>query len=57
MFKIEKKEFVNKTFRIPKELVDELSTVAQKEGISMNELVIQCCKYALGDSNYLAGKN
>ncbi len=52
MFKIEKKEFVNKTFRMPKSLVDELSKVAQKENISINELVLQCCNYALTDSNY-----
>lgn len=50
MFQIEKKEYVNKTFRIPKELADHLAVVAQEESISMNELVIQCCTYALNDS-------
>ena len=49
MFKIEKKEFVNKTFRLPKELVETLAKVAQKESVSMNELVVQCCQYALKD--------
>lgn len=50
MFQIEKKEYVNKTFRIPKELADRLAIVAQEESISMNELVVQCCTYALNDS-------
>ena len=39
MFKIEKPEMVNKTFRLPLELVERLSTVAQNQGISL--------KYAL----------
>lgn len=47
MFKIEKKEFINKTFRMDKTLVERLAKVAQEENISVNSLVIQCCSYAL----------
>ncbi len=47
MFKIEKTEHINKTFRMPCDLVNELEELAQKEDISLNQLVIQCCKYAL----------
>ena len=47
MFKIEKQETVNKTFRLPLELTKKLQEVAQQEGISMNNLIIQCCEYAL----------
>ena len=47
MFKIEKPEMVNKTFRLPLDLVEELSTVAQNQNISLNNLVKQCCEYAL----------
>ena len=47
MFKIEKHEMINKTFRLPLELVERLSTVAQNQGISLNSLVKQCCEYAL----------
>lgn len=47
MFKITKPEYVNKTFRMPKELVVKLETLAQEKGISVNQLVIQCCNYAL----------
>ncbi len=47
MFKVEKKEYVNKTFRIDKKLLDRLAQVAQSENISINALVVQCCEYAL----------
>lgn len=49
MFKVEKPEYINKTFRIERSLVEELETIAQREGISMNALVVQCCRYALND--------
>ena len=49
MFKVEKPEFVNKTFRIDKRLVERLECVAQQEGISLNALVVQCCSYALNN--------
>lgn len=47
MFKVEKKEMTNKTFRLPKELVQELQVVAQNKKVSLNDLVRQCCEYAL----------
>ena len=47
MFYVQKPEMVNKTFRLPEELVNQLSTVAQRQGVSMNNLVAQCCAYAL----------
>ena len=47
MFKIEKPEMVNKTFHLPLELVEELSKIAQNQGVSLNNLVKQCCEYAL----------
>lgn len=46
-FKIKKQEYVNRTFRITKELADQLSQVAQEEDISVNELVVQSCQFAL----------
>ena len=36
MFKVEKTEMTNKTFRI-----------AQNKGVSLNNLVQQCCEYAI----------
>lgn len=47
MFKIQKEEYANKTFRIPVDLLKRLETLAQRENISLNNLVVQCCNYAL----------
>ncbi len=48
-FKIEKEEFVNKTFRINKKLVEEMNKVCDMKNISMNNLVVRCIEYALND--------
>lgn len=47
MFDVKKPEMVNKTFRLPVELVKRLELVAQQKGVSMNNLVRQCCEFAL----------
>jgi len=47
MFKIEKPEYINKTFRLQLELVEKMQKLAQEKGISLNKLVVQCCEYAL----------
>ncbi len=47
MFKVEKTEMTNKTFRLPLKLVQELQTIAQNKGVSLNNLVQQCCEYAI----------
>ena len=49
MFKVEKTEMLNKTFRLPADLVERLSIVAQNQGVSLNNLVKQCCEYALSN--------
>ncbi len=49
MFEIKKEEKITKTFRMPKPLVEQLGMIAQKEGVSVNSLVVQCCEYALND--------
>lgn len=49
MFRIKKQEMINKTFRMPSDLVERLEQIAQQENISVNNLVIQCCEYALND--------
>ncbi|MBQ7278946.1 MAG: hypothetical protein IJR17_07120 [Clostridia bacterium] len=53
MFHVEKGEYATKTFRLPVELLRQMETVAQNEKVSLNNLVVQCCKYALEnlDSN------
>ena len=48
MFKVRKTdESVNKTFRMPKALVDKMAVIAQQENVSLNSFVVQCCEYAL----------
>ena len=47
MFEVTKPEMTNRTFRMPQALVDKLGEVAQKKGVSLNKLVVQCCEYAL----------
>lgn len=47
MFKVQKTEYSNKTFRMPNELIAKLEQVAVNEDVSLNKLVIQCCEYAL----------
>lgn len=47
MFKIKKTEHTNKTFRLPIDLVEKMESLAQNKGVSLNNLVIQCCEYAL----------
>lgn len=40
-------EYVNKTFRITKELADKLAIAATENNVSMNEFVVQSCEFAL----------
>ena len=47
MFKVKKEKFTNKTFRMPNDLIEQLQSVAQEQSVSLNQLVIQCCQYAL----------
>lgn len=48
MLEIEKgHESVNKTFRIPVEIVAELENLANINNTSVNKVVIQCLEYAL----------
>lgn len=47
MFKVKKQEHVNKTFRMPQELVRRLEVIAQDKKVSLNNLVVQCCEYAM----------
>ncbi len=48
-FKILKPEMISKNLRFPAELLEQMQTIAQNQGVSLNNLVVQCCKYALGN--------
>ena len=47
MFRVRKVEYINKTFRMPTELVEKMEIIAQDKNVSLNNLVVQCCEYAL----------
>ena len=47
LFEVKKEEHINKTFRMPVELVRRLEVLAQEKQVSLNNLIIQCCEYAL----------
>lgn len=47
MFVVKKPESSNKTIRMPNELIERLEKLACEKDISFNQLVIQCCNYAL----------
>ena len=46
-FEIKKQQYTNKTFRLPVELAEQLAITASENDISMNELVVQSCEFAL----------
>jgi len=47
LFEVKKPEHINKTFRMPVDLVKRLEILAQAKQVSLNNLIIQCCEYAL----------
>lgn len=47
LFKVEKIRYINKTFRVEESLLKRLEQVSTEENISINALVVQCCKFAL----------
>lgn len=49
MFEIKRPQSANKTIRMPNELIEQLQRLADANDISFNQLVIQCCEYALAD--------
>ena len=58
MFVVKKNsEMMNKTFRLPVDLVERLTEVAKAQDVSVNNLVQQCCEYALGDMDGEARQN
>lgn len=46
-FKIPKEEYINRTFRLRKELVDRMETICNDKNSSLNKLTVLCIEYAL----------
>ena len=48
-FHIKKQEYSNRTLRFPVEILDELNAIATSKNISLNQLVVMCCQYAINN--------
>ena len=46
-FIVRKPQSSNKTIRMPNDLLAEMDKIANEKDVSFNQLVIQCCRYAL----------
>lgn len=46
-FKIKKTQSSNKTIRMPDDLIEKIQRLADLNDISFNQLVVQCCEFAL----------
>lgn len=46
-FIIKKPTSSNRTIRMPDDLIETLGKLANEQGISFNQLVVQCCEFAL----------
>ncbi len=57
MFEIKKPTSSNKTIRMPDLLIDKLEQLAFDNDISFNQLVIQCCEYALENLDLSNGED
>lgn len=47
ILKKEYTEYENKSLRLPKDLIEQVQTLADENQMSFNKVVIQCIEYAL----------
>ena len=47
IFVVHKPESSNKTIRMPNSMIEKMGEIAAQKDISFNQLVVQCCEYAL----------
>lgn len=45
--RIEKEEYINKTFRINLKLIAQMEEICKKKGISLNKFVDICLRYSI----------
>ena len=46
-FIIKKPTSSNRTIRMPDTLIDKITRLAAEQDISFNQVVVQCCEYAI----------
>lgn len=47
-FSVKKQANSNKTIRMPDDLICSLQRLADENNVSFNQVVVQCCRFALG---------
>ncbi len=47
MFEVHKPQYMNKTVRMPLEMIRSIEDIAKEKDVSFNQVVLQCCAYAL----------
>jgi predicted transcriptional regulator len=53
--KNEHHESISKTIRLPKDIYERLDSIAKKNKITLNNIIIQACRYAVNE--YKDGEN
>ena len=46
-FFIKKTTSSNRTIRMPDVLIEEISKIASEQDVSFNQVVVQCCEFAI----------
>lgn len=46
-FIIKKPKSLNRTIRMPEDMISKMEKIATSQDISFNQLVVQCCEFAL----------
>ena len=47
--KSEQNESITKTIRLPKDIYERLNSIAKKNKITLNNIIIQACRYAVNE--------
>jgi predicted transcriptional regulator len=47
--KSEHNESISKTIRLPKDIYERLDSIAKKNKITLNNIIIQACRYAVNE--------
>lgn len=50
-FIIKKPTSSNRTIRMPDTLIEKISKLATEQDVSFNQVVVQCCEYAINNIN------
>ncbi len=46
-FIIKKPSSSNRTIRMPDTLIEKITDIANKQNVSFNQVVVQCCEFAI----------